>query len=307
MVPDEKSDQLFSLFLQDDLAFFNDRLHLIVGSKLEHNDSTGWEVQPSARLLWAPNPRHTLWAAVSRAVRSPSRSEHDLQAVSGVTVSGSPPTATIRMVMGDNDFVSEELLAYELGYRTQPHQRLSLDLALFYNDYRRLRTLVTGTPIAAGPGTTILPLEFSNRMQGETYGLEAVANIQLRNWWRLAAGYTWFNIALHAAEDVIEATGEGTEGNDPEHQYSLRSTMNLPGNLALDTALYYYDSLHSGDVPAYYRLDVRLGWCPWQTVEVSLKVENLLDDKHPEFKESIFFTRPGQVPRSVYGEISWRF
>ncbi len=307
MVPDDRRDQIFSLFVQDDLAFFNDRLHLIFGSKLEHNDYTGWEVQPSARLLWAPDARHTLWAAVSRAVRSPSRSEHDLQAFSGVTVSGMPPTVTIRKVMGDNDFDSEELVAYELGYRTQPHRDLAFDIALFYNDYRRLRTLVTGTPIAAGPGTIILPLEFSNRMEGETYGLEAVANIQLRTWWRLAAGYTWFNIALHADDEVIEATGEVTEGNDPEHQFSLRSYMNLPGDLALDTALFYCDSLHGGDLPAYYRLDVRLGWRPLQALEISLKVENLLDDKHPEFEETIFYTRPGQVPRSVYGEITWKF
>jgi iron complex outermembrane receptor protein len=307
MVPAQRNRQLFSLFIQDDVALCDDRLHLIFGSKLEHNDYTGWEMQPSARLRWTLSPRHTLWAAVSRAVRSPSRSEHDMQAVSGVSTGGVPPVTTVRMVMGDEDFRSEKLLACELGYRTQLHPRVALDIALFYNDYRRLRTLTAGEPIPAGPDTVILPLEFGNRMKGETYGLEALVNLRLRDDWRLTFGYSWLRVALHTTANVVEASGELTEGNDPEHRFSVCSYMDLPKGWSFDTSLFYCDSLHDGALPAYWRLDVRLGWRPCRAMEVSLKAENLLDGEHPEFEETIFHTRPTQVPRSILGEITWRF
>jgi iron complex outermembrane receptor protein len=307
MVPADRNTQLFSFFIQDDLALCDDRLHLILGSKLEHNDYTGWEVQPSVRLRWTPTPRHTLWAAVSQAMRSPSRSEHDMQAVSGVTTGGTPPLTTVRMVLGDPDYRSEELLACELGYRTQPHPRLALDIALFYNNYSHLRTVTADEPVPAGSGIAILPLKFGNRMRGESYGLEALLDLRLRDGWHLTFGYSWLRVALHAARDVLEATGELTEGNDPEHRFSVRSSMDLPGHWSLDTALFYCDSLHDGQLPAYWRLDIRLGWRPCQAMEISLKTENLLDGEHAEFKETIFNTRPTQVPRSILGEITWRF
>ena len=75
--PAERNERLYSAFLQDDITVVQDRLHLIIGSKFEHNVYTGFELQPSGRLIWTPNEQISLWSAVSRAVHTPSRGESD--------------------------------------------------------------------------------------------------------------------------------------------------------------------------------------------------------------------------------------
>jgi iron complex outermembrane receptor protein len=143
--PAGKDAHLFSVFLQDDISLIKEKLHLILGAKIEHNDYTGFEIQPNARLIWTPHVRHTLWAAVSRAVRTPSRTEEDGRLNISVLppfAPGNPsPNPGIVSVFGNRDFLSEELIAYELGYRVHPVTELSFDLAVFYNDYDHLRTV----------------------------------------------------------------------------------------------------------------------------------------------------------------------
>ncbi len=304
MDPDSRSDNLWSAFVQDDVMLWQDRLWLTLGSKFEHNDYTGFEIQPSARLRWKPTARHMVWGAVSRAVRTPSRSDHDIRF--NLASANMPPFGVgVLRVTGDDHFDSEELIAYEMGMRWQPEQWFSFDVTAFYNEYDNLRVTDTGIPFPETvpfPPHVVIPQTIANGMDGETFGFEALTTLQPLDNWKLNFGYAWFDYNLDANGDSAENEG----GLSPKHQFQVRSYLDLPWALSLDTELYYVDQLKSADVPSYTRVDMRLGWEPTPNVAFSLSIENLLDERHQEFP-----TRSGvvysEVPRIVYGQITFRF
>jgi len=315
MDPDERADDLFSAFFQDEITLIPDRLAFTLGSKVEHNDYTGWEGQPSARLRWTPNPNHTVWAAVSRAVRTPSRAESDvriltlgtepLELPNGMVI---PPYNYLLSLQGSRDFESEDLVAYELGYRLQATERLYLDFATFYNDYSHLRTLEPGMPdfMVLPP---VFPLIGGNKMKGESHGIEITADYNALDWWRLTAGYTYLRMNLHLEDDSMDPTDpESAEGENPQNQCFLQSRVDLPKNVEFDTILRYVDNLPSFDVHGYVTLDVRLGWKPTKNLDLSIVGRNLLDNQHLEYRSTAFVnTEPTEVPRSVYGKVTWSF
>jgi iron complex outermembrane receptor protein len=231
--PDSRTLNLFSMFVQDEIGLIEEKLRLTVGSKLEHNDLTGWEVQPGARLLWTPATNHTAWASVTRAVRTPSRAEEDIQINSVVT------TGVVGSFFGNRGMESEKLVAYELGYRVQPITKVSLDLATFFNDYDDLRTLEFGPP----PPTSAAAQYVRNRMHGETYGAELAANWQVTDWWRLRGSYTWFKMQLHRDANSNNPANEDPENESPHHQFMIRSSFDLPKNLELDCSWRYVDAI----------------------------------------------------------------
>lgn len=292
--PSQRTTHLVSAFVQDEIDLVPDRLRLTLGSKFEHNDFTGFEIQPSARLLWTPRDRHTVWASVSRAVRTPSRAEDD--------VTLNPPGAPVGFAtaQGQRSFDSEELLAYEIGYRVQPHARVSLDLAGFYNVYDRLRT-------AEPNGGFTLASSLANRLEGETYGLEVAARWQVTDWWRLQPTYSLLQMELHRDANSQDSAAELAEGDSPQNQFSLRSSMDLPGRIELDCWLRYVDSLGNLNVPSYMTLDIRLGWRMSPNVEFAIVGQNLLENRHLEFKPSTISTQTTEIERSVYGKITIRF
>ncbi len=303
--PVRRSVDLFSAFLQDEVTLIDDVLKLIVGTKLEHNDYTGFELQPSGRLVLTPNNHSAVWFAASRAVSTPSRALNDSH-LNTVEQSG-----VIVALNGDKGFRSEDLLAFELGYRVQPVSNFSLDLASFYNIYDDLTTFEPGAPFFnpnPAPGHVELPLRADNKSQGETYGIEGGASWSPTSWWKLNAGFTFLKVHLHPDGNSADATANDGEGLSPKHQAHLRSYMNLPHNLELDTLAYYVDHLSTSDVPHYIRLDVRLGWAPLgdDRLRLSLAFQNILDDRHPEFGSELYTTST-EVERSVYAQISWRF
>src|SRR5262245_11484570 len=175
-LPAQKTFQTYSAFVQDEIILIEDRLRLTLGSKFEHNDYTGFEVQPSGRLTWVPTERQTIWAAISRAVRTPSRIDRHFHFPSP------PVPAGITNLAGGPDFDSETLIAYELGYRVQPYSPLSFSISTFYNDYDELRSLEPA-------GATSFVVE--NKLGGETYGVELSATYQVNEWWRVRGGYTF--------------------------------------------------------------------------------------------------------------------
>src|SRR5207253_8093257 len=101
---------------------------------------TGFEIEPNARLLWNLTPNQSIWTAVSRAVRTPALTEEGLRLNSAVIPPGTPsnptPLPAVVAVFGSHQFNSEDLLAYELGYRVQATSNLSFDIATFYNNNR---------------------------------------------------------------------------------------------------------------------------------------------------------------------------
>jgi iron complex outermembrane receptor protein len=286
-VPDHRTQELFTAFVQDEISLIPDRLRLTLGARLESHEIAGTEVQPTVRMAWTPSDRQILWGAVSRAVRAPTRIDQDVRFLAGPVV----------IVQGSRDFEFEEVIAYELGYRLQPRASTSVDLATFYNVYDHLRS--QERPASGAP----IPITLANKLNAETYGAELRLNVQAAPWWRLYSSYTYFRKDLSFDPGSTDVTGGISEGNDPDHRFALRSYVDLPGRVELDAWLRYVDRLPAPRVPAYAELDLRLGWRATDRLELSLVGQNLLHDQHAEF----FTAVPKEVERSVYGKATWRF
>jgi len=316
--PNHTDRQLFSGFVQDEVTLIPERLKLTLGTKLEHNDFTGFEVEPSGRISWTPTIHQTVWAAVSRAVRTPADYERnsriEFQTIPpGGLYPGSPPALVTGE--GDKPFNSEDVIAYELGYRVRPCERVSLDFATFYNYYSKLGTYTTATPVTETSPLTylVVPETIGNDSSAQTYGLEAAGNWQMLDWWRWQATYTYLHVQLHV-DDASTTLPELWPSQNPQQQFSLRSLMNLPHQIQFDATLHYVDRVGIGlgmsstvlRVPQYFSLDLRLGWKPTKNVELSIVGQDLLNSEHLEFASSLQ-SQTTEVPRSVLGKVTWRF
>jgi len=305
--PQAKTVQLFSGFAQDEINLVKDRLRLILGVKLEHNYLSGLEAQPSVRLSWTPSRTQTVWAAASRSVRTPARVEQDIR-VNFQAFPGPGGLPIIVTAFGNPNPDSEVLHAYEIGFRTQPHPKLSLDVATFYNVYDHLTSHELGLPFFETDPLPhlVFPNYYANLLRGETYGMEAAVNLDITRRWKLHGSYTFLRVQLHRDATSSDAISEGTEGDNPRHQFQLHSSLNLWRNLDFDTALYQVRS-KSRQVPGYTRIDARFGWRIKERLEVSGGVQNLLDKRHLEFNGLDSLVLPSQVRRSVFGKLTWRF
>ncbi len=296
---------LYNAFIQDEITLVPDRLRLTLGTKFEHNDFTGWEIQPSARLLWTPDSRQTLWAAASHAVATPTRLYRD--ATVGSSVFPDPTGSLVEVQLRGANVDAEKLDAFEAGYRVEATPDLSFDLAGFYNIYDGIIGYPQGTPSpSANPVPhVVVPLDFANNISGHTYGAELAANWRPDERWRLTASYSWLEMNLKSGAD--------TEAESPRQQAGIQSYVTLPWNLEFTTAAWFVDSISprtldgaSVAVPAYIRADAGLIWRPRPDLEIGIFGQNLLDGAHPEFasKNTRAVT---QVPRTVLGRVTWRF
>lgn len=313
--PLERTSSLYSAFVQDEITLIEDRLNLTLGTKLEHNDYTGWELQPSGRLALKITDRQTAWFAASRAISTPSRAEDDIRINRQVVAAGPPPV--LLSMFGSREIDSKELIAFELGYRIQPHDRITFDLATFYNLYDKQRSLeARPLDFSELPANIVLPYQIGNLIDGETYGFELASNWQVTDWWRLKAHYTFWRLALHKDPASTDPLLEQAEGDSPKHQVGLRSLMDLPHHLELDTGLRYVDTLATRrrfvamndlSIPSYVVADARIGWRPNYNWEVSLVAQNLFEARHQEFAPSYIQTQETQVETSVYAKVTFRF
>ncbi len=300
--PERRNDQTISGFVQDDIAL-TEKLHLIVGAKIEHNGYTGVEVQPNLRLRWSPNDRHTVWAAISRAVRTPSQAEDDIR-LRALTAAG--PVGPVEAILqGNNDFEAEDLLAGELGYRVRVTDELSLDIAGFYNHYTNLRSIeFLGVPFVED-GVTVIPFEAFNNTDAYAFGFEVAADWAPLTRWQVRAGYSFLDLNVDApAADPVTAV---TESDTPQHQFFVQNRLDLPHQVEFDTTFRFVDRLSSLDVDAYVEMDARLAWRPREDLELALVGQNLFDGGHYEFAPSFVNGVPTQVQRAVYAKVTWRF
>jgi len=302
--PPSRAETLYSFFLQDEIRLIPHELVLTAGSKIEHNVFTGIEIQPDVRLLWTPTGRHAFWAAVSRAVRTPSRTEEDIQVNESVTPQAGGVVQVVSL-LGNPRQRSEILLAYQGGYRTELGPRLSLDTTAFYNHYTYLQTIDPGVPRWLSPHYLLVPLSYGNLLNCSGHGLEVAATYLPAKRWKLTGSYSWLSLDLDAfpVPGAISALD-----SSPSSRWQIRSELNLPRRTAWDSALYFVGAIPDQNVAAYARLDTRLGWraSPW--LELSISGQNLLDPRHPEFY------LPGEGPdarfevqRSVFGKVTWSF
>lgn len=298
-LPVSETLNLFSAFAQDEVTIFPDKLKFTLGSKIEHNDFTGWEVEPGGRLAWTPDSRNTLWASVSRAVQTPSRVEEDVRLNE---IQPTPFGPAVLEISGNRNFQSEKLMAYETGYRVHPCSKASFDVAAFYNVYDDLRSLETS------PGFPFIPATLANNLYGDTYGFEATATMEVQPWWRLTPTYSLLKEELHARHRSTDATSvRQDEGQDPQQQFSLRSAMDLPHNVSLDATLRYVDELPSLRVSSYVTMDARVAWRATKNLEFALVGQDLFAPHHAEFRPTFVQTQPADVPRSFYAKVTWHF
>jgi iron complex outermembrane receptor protein len=318
--PDARTTQLYSAFLQDQYSIVPEKLRFTLGTKIEHNDYTGWEFQPSGRLSWSITDKQTAWVAASRAISTPSRAEHNIRINQIAIPAVASPTGTDLLVsqFGSSQMVSKELIGFELGYRLQPLERVTTDVAAFYNIYDKQRSLESGTPgiESAYPGLYVVaPASIGNGISGETYGFEISTTVQATDWWRLRLNYSFLKIQLHLEPGVTDPAGlEGAERESPVHQVGIRSLMDLPHNLELDSGMRYVDTVQnlrrpfgtSFRIPSYVVGDVRLGWRPDKHWDISITGQNLFDT-HQEFAPSYIQTQATEVEMSVFAKVTYRF
>lgn len=306
----DRQDNLYSAFVQDEITLLSDRLHLTLGTKFEHNDYTGVEWQPSARLHWKPHQRHALWLSAARAVRTPAMVER-----SGKVLIGMYPSPDGRMspmyMTGNDDFESEELYAYEAGYRWQVTERLFLDTTVFYNDYDKVQSL---SPVVTPTGVSA---NFSNVAEGESKGFEVAADWKATDQLSFALAYSYldFDIFLNK-EALLTGQSDTRKDSSPMHQLSLRSSYSLLPNVQLNLWGRYLDSItnfyftEAGasqlTIDEAILLDANIVWTLRKGLELMLVGQNLLDSKQLHFV-SEYATPPTEIERSIFGKITWRF
>lgn len=282
--PGHRTLDLANVFAQDVIAV-SDRVRLTVGLKLEDNPYSGWSGLPDLRLSWSASDKTMLWAAASRAIRSPTPLDADVAEIVG----GTP------FLVGNPDFQNEKVTAYEIGYRGLPTDTLSLSASVFYDEYDDLRT-VEITPV------TLLPLIWGNRLKGETYGVEGWADIQVASWWRISPGLRTLHKDLRFKEGAIRLLGVEQAGNDPSWRAYLKSSMDLGSDITFDAFARYVDALPDPHTDSYFELSMRVAWDVSPSWQVSLSGFNLAHERHVEYAPPTGM----QIERSFFIEARWR-
>jgi iron complex outermembrane recepter protein len=304
-IPHDIANNVYSGFVRDEIAIVPNRFSLTVGSKLEHNNYTGFEFQPSVRGLWSITPRQTLWAAVTRSVRTPSRIEEDFH----LTDFGIASPLAYVAVDGNHQLSSERLIGYEAGYRTLVTPKFYVDIAVFHNDYNNLISLGAPT-LTLDP--TPAPLHFTirvpyvNGLRGSTDGFEIAPDWKPARWWQMKATYSYLNLNLESKPGVVDGGGYVTqdEGSSPHNQTTFQSRFNLPKGLEFDQTYRYVSALPAQLIKSYSTADVHLAWRATRQVEFSIAGENLFQTHHPEFGHDV--SPLVGIKRSVYAQITWR-
>jgi iron complex outermembrane recepter protein len=309
--PAARQTDMYSGFVQDDITLIPKRLHAIAGIKVEHNIFSGWEFQPSARMVYTPDDRNTVWAGVSRAVLTPGRFEEN----GGIIGSGNTPSGLplITVMRPNRSLSSEKITAFEAGYRVEAMKNLTFDLAGFYNLHDGLRAYEAGTPsmVYSPSPHLVIPLVPHNDLDGSSYGAELSTRWRVTDSWQLAAAYSYVGVNMHSRSGRGTATTlRAAEYTTPTNQFNVRSYWNITRDIELNNALYIVDNTPGTagtEIPAYIRADVNLVWRPEKHVDLTIGVRNIFDSGHPEF--SILTARPsnGEVPRTFFVQMDVRF
>jgi iron complex outermembrane recepter protein len=296
--PEHSYTTIYNVFAQDNVALVQDRLHLTLGTKIDHTTYGGFDYQPDGRLLWTPSENQTVWMAVSRAVSIPSQLEEASRYNDIVFPTASGPAVV--SILGNPNFKPEELLAYQLGYRITPAPNWSFDVAAYYNVYHGVRTNQMGATYfeAAPVPHLVIPETWENALSGDCYGAEVSAQWKPFDRWLLAASYSWLRLASDLDNSI---TGDG-----PQQQFQIHSDLGLTRNINFNSSLYYVGGLPDQSVPSYFRLDIGLNWRLNKSWEIGVFGQNLLHTGTVEY-ESLQTPALTEIPRSVFGRITFRF
>ncbi len=304
-IPPERTDHLYSLFIQDEFTIFPERFNATIGTKFEKNSYTGKEIQPSLRLMWTPDSMNSVWGAVSRAVRTPSRFEHDVRTNYLFSMEGYDPFYFA--IVGNRDTKSELLWAYEAGYRFKPRDSFLIDITLFFNRYERLVTYEFGQSFFEGePPYLVITESAANNMKGNTCGGELTVDYSPLSFLHFKGAYSYLRFDL---EDPVTLGyySRFYEGASPSHRFSVRSSIDLPYNLEMDLWFKYRDNLSSHSLPSIFNMDARIGYRLSKDIDISITGQNLLDSKQPEtvVNDSIYIA--SKIERGYYLRFTWNF
>jgi iron complex outermembrane receptor protein len=306
-LPNKQTDSIYSGFVQYELPIVRDRLTLTAGTKLEHNNFSGFDYQPSVRLLWMPTAHQSFWGAVTRAVRTPSRLDQDVQFA--ILVQATPPPPIYFEILGNPKLKAERLIAYEAGYRAQINKNVYLDFTAFYNVYNDLQGYGPPFPALANtppPPHLFFVLPYANVIEGHTIGTEIAPNWKITSWWQVRGSYSFLHMSLRDKPGFTDVGNllSSYLGSSPSSLVAFQSLFNLPRHFELDETYRYSSALPAQAVRAYSTVDVRLGWHVGEYLDFSVVGQNLLRPSQAEFGGD-----PGPlvgIRRGVYGKITWR-
>lgn len=305
--PPSLRTNLSSIFLQDEIAIIPNRLWFTPGIRFEDSPYTGYQAEPSGRLLWSVSKNQSLWISTAQAERTPQRAERGLHDVTAV-FPGPGGSLTSVDLFGGAGAGDEDMIDYEAGYRAQVTKGISLDVTTFYDNYKDLQTQEPGAPFpSANPVPHIVvPVFYANEMHGTGYGGEISAGWKPISHWKLDAGYSFLKQVLRLNPGSQDPAALLTAGDNPRNQFQLRSQLNLPHRTELDTSVYYVGKLLDQSVPAYTRVDLRVGWHARESLDLDFVGQDLLAPRHLEFLSNTGVV-PSYVTRRVFARLTWRF
>lgn len=308
-LPHAETDSIYSGFLQDEIPIVDNKVSLTIGTKLDHNNYSGFDYQPSVRVLWTPSDNQSFWAAVTRAISIPSRLDRDLQ------LTGYDATTVLPIfvaITGDPNYLAEKMLGYEAGYRSLITPKLYLDVSAFFNNYNDLTTLgATSLTLAKAPPPNpyiyaLLSVPWANGLIGNTDGLEVAPNWDVTHWWQLKGSYSYLEMHFRDKAGITDAnTAASNDGSSPHHQLVAQSLFNLPRGFEFDPTFRYVSALPAQTVKSYSTMDVHLGWHFREHVELSLVGQDLFRPSQIEYGLGVNNAPNVAIKRAIYGQITW--
>jgi iron complex outermembrane receptor protein len=299
---------LVTAFLQDEIALFGDRLAVTLGSQVQYDSDSGAGIQPTARVMWKVRPRQRLWAAASRALRTPSLTDRwirvDYPPVP--TPTGLPLVVTL---VGNPEAETERLLDVEAGYRLEIGTTAAVDITGFVGRYDHLQTQEVGAPVVQFvPSPQILVgTQFGNKLEATTRGFEVAGHWKPLPAWRLDGSYSVFHVTPHLAASSQDPAAALEDGNAPRRQWQVHSAFSPHPRATIDVAVFHVSRLAELQVDAYTRADATAEWRFTSRLSAMAIGQNLFDDAHAEFAGAGSFVRATQMPRSVSVRLRWTF
>ena len=265
-------------FLQDEIQLPH-HMQLTAGTKLESNNYSGFDLQPSGRFLWSPDNRQALWGGVTRAVTTPSDLEENY------ALRGQGGNLVIQ-VLGNHQFMSEDVIGYELGYRRMVAEKVYASLAGFWNQYNHLQSF-SPVMVTHSGGLTYLTYQYQNLISGSTSGIELATQSQIASWWRLNVNYSLLSPSFKAKGPTSDISDSGSvrtyDGSSPRHMVTVHSLFDLPGHLQFDPLYRFISALPAQKVNAYQTMDAHIEKALGHHFAVEFVGQNLFQNHHAEW------------------------
>jgi iron complex outermembrane receptor protein len=306
-------DYLADGFVQDEIQIVPQHLTATLGSKIQDGTLAGFQVQPSARLLWAPDVQQSIWIAISRAAVAPAIQDRYVRIPLNLgTTEGLPFTAIFE---GNPAIKPEEVIAYEAGYRRKLPRSVTFDLATFYNVNDRIQSFSEIGPALIPAPEPHLALQFiyGNGYRARTGGFEASLAWKPGTTVAFQANYTWMQ--AHTAQTEPGTSVITDSWSSPRNTASGTASWRFATNFSANTFVSYIGSypalfLEGGSeiVPAYTRFDLHVAYKLAHSIELDAGGTNLLTPRHIEFGSgSTAVVLPSYVPRSLFIRGKWSF